>query len=256
MSIKHVLGILTLLAALAVTHAAFAGDARDPAAPGLGSPGLRGAGDDAGAKAGAVTPAAVAVARLTLASQLAEIGRETGSPFALTAAAELFASADVRNSALKKERTEGGETPAVGSRPADEPATDAKTLFAEAAELADAASNAPLAAQIEERAAAVASSRGTAVGEGGEHRDRVNPYATDVYRVRYRGGELARATARADGRHDIDLYVYNEYGNLIAFDDGLGSIGVCIWTPTSTSDYFLNVKNVTGSQVSYVIYTN
>ncbi|MDR1315001.1 MAG: hypothetical protein LBQ12_15245, partial [Deltaproteobacteria bacterium] len=93
-------------------------------------------------------------------------------------------------------------------------------------------------------------------GYGGRHRDRVNPYATDVYRVRYRGGETARATVTANGRYDIDLYIYNSAGNLVTYDNDSTSIGICAWTPSRTRDYYLNVKNTTSRYVSYLIYTN
>jgi hypothetical protein len=233
--------------------AAFAG-AAVAQAPDDSGPGLTGAAAPDAEKSGTATLDSDAVARLSVAAQLVAAGRATGSPYALAAAAELFASAGVRDSSMKKERTEGGEAPEAGSPPTDEPVTDAEALFAEAAELANADSNRALAAQIE-AAAAAAGSR-SPVGTSSRHRDRVNPHATDVYMVRYRGGETARATAAADDRYDIDLYVYDESGGLVAFDNDLTGVGICSWKPGRTGDYYLKVKNTTGSHVSYLIYTN
>jgi hypothetical protein len=246
MRILTAIGVLSLLAAAAFSQ---------PASAQAGRPGPEtgGAVADA-AKPGAAGPDADAVARLTLASRLAAVGRETGSPFALAAAAELFASVGFRDSGLEKERTEGGEAPASGSSPTGEPAADADALFAEASALAGAASNQALASLIGQAAAAGGSRR--LAGRSARHRDRVNPHATDVYRVRYLGGAAARATVAADDPYDIDLFVLNSNGNLIAYDNDPGSIGVCSWLPGRTGDYYLNVKNMTSSQVSYLIYTN
>jgi hypothetical protein len=207
---------------------------------------------DAG-NAGADTPDSDAVARISLGARLAAAGRETGSPWALAAAAELMASAGVADSERAKAGVEGDPAP-EGAVPTEGPVTDPAALFSEAAALAKAASNEALAAQIDERAAA-AGSRSPA-GRSVRHRDRVDPYATDVYSVRYRGGETARATAAADGRYDIDLYVYDDSGNLITYDNDLTSIGICTWRPARTGDYYLGVKNATEDWVTYLLYTN
>jgi hypothetical protein len=270
MSFKTVLCTLGLFAAVAYSQSALA-----QAAPADDAPGKRGAadtaapaGDDAPGKRGAADPVAEdaakpeaaasatvdALGRAALAAQLAAIGRETKSPYALAAAGELLATVGTGGTEPAKEKTEGGEAPAAGAQPTEEPVTDAKALFDEAVALANAASNAPLAAQIEQTAAAAGSR--APVANYARHRDRVNPYATDVYRVRYRGGERARATVQADYRYDIDLYIYNSSGNLVAYDNDSTSIGICTWNPSRTRDYYLNLKNTTSSYVSYVISTN
>ncbi|MDR1035113.1 MAG: hypothetical protein LBT40_00635 [Deltaproteobacteria bacterium] len=248
MSLKTLFGILAMFAALALVQTAAAQDG--PADP--NAPAMRGS-DEVG-KPGAATPDSGALDRLAVGVRLAAIGRETKSPYALAAAAEILSTVGATDADRKKEKTEGGEAPAAGAQPTAEPVTDAKALFAEAAALANAASNAPLAAQIEQTAAA-AGSRGTVVSYA-RHSDRVNPYATDVYRVRYRGNETARAVVEASYGYDIDLYVYSNNGNLVVFDNDLTNIGICYWTPARTSDYFLNVKNTTSSYVSYVISTD
>jgi hypothetical protein len=206
------------------------------------------------AKPGVSSPDTDAVDRLTLAAQLAAVGRDTGSPLALAAAAELYAASSVKDKDQEK-AVEGGEAPVPGAKPSALPTTDSKTLFAEAVAAAREASNEPLALEIE-KAASNAGTRQPVPGAGGRHRDEVNPYATDVYSVRYRGGEPARATVIADGTFDIDLYVYSSSGNLVDYDNDATSIGICSWTPSQTRDYTLRVKNTTGSYVSYLIYTN
>ncbi|MDR3153758.1 MAG: hypothetical protein LBW85_05665 [Deltaproteobacteria bacterium] len=172
----------------------------------------------------------------------------------LAAAAELYATTAVKDADQSK-TTEGGQAPEAGAEPTPVPASDAAALYAEAAAAARAASNDALAESIEKTAAAIGT-RQPVPGQGGRHYDRVNPYATDVYNVRYRGGEVARATVRADGRYDIDLYVYNGSGQLVAYDNDATSVGICSWVPSRTRNYSLRVKNTTGSYVGYLIYTN
>src|SRR5687767_171535 len=51
----------------------------------------------------------------------------------------------------------------------------------------------------------------------------------EVYQVRFRGGELAEVMAEGDG--DIDLYIYDEQGRLVAEDDLDDFLPVCRFRP-------------------------
>ncbi|MDR1312107.1 MAG: PPC domain-containing protein [Deltaproteobacteria bacterium] len=214
-----------------------------------------------------------AVSRLTMAAQLAEEGRRTGSPMALAAAAEIMNSTEVTDMGAVKTADAGGmargasepsaEAPAgpPADGTGDAPAAEAPALgsgaelFAEAAALARSASNEPLAVELEKSASSVGS-RQPAAGHGGRHRDRVSPSTTDIYTVRYNANELARATVIAGGNYDLDLYVYDPAGTLVAYDNDSTSIGICAWTPQETGDYRLRVKNTTSNFVNYLIFTN
>jgi hypothetical protein len=191
---------------------------------------------------------------VTLAFVLAEEGRAAGSPMALAAAAELFASVSAEDPARTK-ASEGSPAPAGGAGAAPEPAADSRLLSAEAAAAARARSEEALAVQTELSAAA-ASGRQALGGLIGRRRDEVAPFGTDVYRVTYRGGETARATAMADRRYDIYLYVLDAFGNVIDHDNDAKSIGACARTPDIADDFTLKVKNETGSSVSCLIYAN
>jgi hypothetical protein len=258
MRFNSALPFLTLLAAASLTCGAHA-----QGGPPEQTPGMRGASDGPPAAAApavpdpsktAVTDDARAVERLAMAARLAASGRLTASPYAIAAAAELYATT-VSAETGREKASEGGEAPAADAQPTARPVTDPQALYAEAAAAARAASNEPLAGQIELQAQAAAS-RQSVPGSGGEHADRVNPHSTDVYRVRFRGGEMAAATAVADPEYDIDLYVYDDAGRLTAYDNDLTSVGVCLWNPPSTGEYTLKVRNTTGSYVTYLIYTN
>jgi hypothetical protein len=193
---------------------------------------------------------------MTLAAQLVEQGRKNKSPLALAAGAELYASVGVKL-ADRAKTSEGGQAPAAGAEPAPVPAPDAAALYAEAAAAARAASDEALAEAIEKSASAAGSRSSESGGYARGHRDRVQPYATDVYVVRYAGGEDARATVAAiDETDDIDLYVYDGDGWVAALDRNESGVGICVWVPEYTRDYTLKVINRMGSQVDYLLYTN
>jgi len=58
-----------------------------------------------------------------------------------------------------------------------------------------------------------------AVGGPRANTTRVNARATDVYTISFRCGETARIVVDGDGDTDLDVYVYDEFGNLITKDD-------------------------------------
>jgi hypothetical protein len=60
----------------------------------------------------------------------------------------------------------------------------------------------------------------TARPVGGDitHFDHVLAHSVDTYQVACWGGEVTRIDVCGDGDTDLDLYVYDEYGNLIASD--------------------------------------
>jgi hypothetical protein len=254
MRLKTPLCLVGLLAALALSLPAAA--RRAPAAPEDGAAAAGGgAAPDAARPDGKpkASAGADAVARLYLAARLAEQGRKSKSPLALAAAAELYAAAAVKPGAPQKTGSDGAQAPSADAGALPEPVDDAAALYAEAAAAARAASDEPLAETIE-KAAAAAGSGQPVTGSG--TRARANPYGTDSYIIRYKGGEIARVVVRADGGYDIDLYVYDGDGRLVAYDSGDASVAICSWVPVYTRDYSVRVKNPAGSYVIYFIATN
>jgi hypothetical protein len=75
------------------------------------------------------------------------------------------------------------------------------------------------------------------------------------YDITYRGGELAQALAVADG-DDVDMEVFDSYGNLIEWDRLDDDEPYCSWTPSRTRTYRIVVKNCEPYAVSTVIRTN
>jgi hypothetical protein len=71
----------------------------------------------------------------------------------------------------------------------------------------------------------------------------VPPYSSNVHYIDFRGGELASIAVVGDGGTDLDLFVYDEYGNLVASNNE--SMGTCSadWYPRYTSTFRIEVVN-------------
>jgi hypothetical protein len=95
-----------------------------------------------------------------------------------------------------------------------------------------------------------------AVGGPRSNTTRVNARATDQYTIGFRGGEAARITVAGDGDTDLDLYVYDEFGNLIVKDDDNTDYCVVSWTPRFTGPFTVRVVNRGGVYNQYRLTTN
>ena len=82
-------------------------------------------------------------------------------------------------------------------------------------------------------------------------------YATVAYHGEYfRGGELAVIAVEGDGDSNLDLYVYDENGNLIASDTGTGDFCVVRFTPRWTGAFTIKVVNRGYRSNVYSLSTN
>jgi hypothetical protein len=88
------------------------------------------------------------------------------------------------------------------------------------------------------------------------HRDTVRAYRTDVYRTTFVGNEEAVISVSGDGDTDLDCYVYDANGNLIAYDDDGSDECYVSWTPRWTGEFLLKVVNRGGVYNRYVLRTN
>lgn len=78
----------------------------------------------------------------------------------------------------------------------------------------------------------------------------VNAYTTDTYTVTFKGGEEATVLVSGDGDTDLDLYIYDENGNLIESDTDSLDTMLCSWTPKWTGKFKIKIKNL-GSVKNY-----
>ena len=98
-------------------------------------------------------------------------------------------------------------------------------------------------------------SRG-AVGGPKYNIDCVRAYGTDYYTVRFEGGRQAIVTVIGDGDTDLDLYIYDQNGNLIDSDTDYTDNCVCTWTPRWTGNFRIKIVNRGSVSNCYVLNTN
>ena len=71
----------------------------------------------------------------------------------------------------------------------------------------------------------------------------VSAHSTDVYHVNLRGYESTLITLRGDHDTDLDLYVYDENGNLVDSDNDYSDNCICEVTPKWTGNFTIKVVN-------------
>ena len=204
-------------------------------------------GNNVAEKAGTTSESADAVHQLYLADAVADYGHEARNPMALIVAAEMMAQAGARD--VEKAKTSEGKGTA-GDKAA-KPERDVASLLGEARALSG--QNAALLAAIDRVAASESKGRSNGPGEVSE---RVLAGDTDVYTVRFNGGEEAAVLVVGDGDTDLDLYVYDENDNLVCDDADSTDTMLCEWTPRWTGDFTVKIKNLGSVYNAYEMVTN
>lgn len=82
-----------------------------------------------------------------------------------------------------------------------------------------------------------------AVGGPKQTVDRIDAYSTKSYAAMFRAGEQAVIILVGDGDTDLDLYVYDENGNLIAEDEDSTDRCVVTFRPRWTGWFTIKVVN-------------
>ena len=81
--------------------------------------------------------------------------------------------------------------------------------------------------------------------------------STDSYDlVKFDGGDYAEVYTEGSGRSNLDLYVYDENGNLICSDTDLSDIAYCGWTPRWSGGFTIKVVNRGTNSNKYALITN
>lgn len=197
-----------------------------------------------------------------VAADLAQYGYENEAPMALLQAADMLIANPMENIESRKvdddanqfalEKGEGAEGEKV-----QKAQITPEQLIADAKEKA-AGDEAILAyaAKIEEKLAAAAGATRGAVNGPYEHYDRVYANTTDTYTIRFRGGEFAEIGVVGDGDTDLDLYVYDEYGNSIVYDNSYSGSCYVSFYPRWTGAFKVKVVNRGGVYNNYCLLTN
>ncbi len=187
-----------------------------------------------------------AIQSMAMAQQLASIGVESGDPILLIAAARLASQVAASETTLQPREPE---------RPGDGEVTvlhSAEEMLAAARDLAGDRQD--LIGLIDDVAAE--GSRGSIYGAG-YYDGYVDGYQNVYYDEAFYGGEQAIVTLQGHNPSDIDLWVYDEYGNLICSSTGYSSYETCSWTPAWTGNFTIRVENEGHARGTYyTLWTN
>ncbi len=206
--------------------------------------------DDVPASAKAASPGTRAVDVVALAADLADHGYSTNSPLSLLTAAELLMQASPTALTGKQ----GTTMPAVTAKSGPAVTFEPGAMIAAARSMAgDNTSVMALATQLQNRLAA--GSKG-AVGGPRSTVDRVLSNTTDIWEIRFRGGEIGSIRVDGDGDTDLDCYVYDASGTLVAYDNDLTDYCILDWYQASTGAIRLEIRNLGDVYNEYILSTN
>ncbi|MGP1275455.1 MAG: hypothetical protein ACQRW7_08560 [Caulobacterales bacterium] len=182
---------------------------------------------------------------LAMSQDLYAYGVDARDPLALIVAARIRQGVEVEDREYEVDE-QGGEP------------EDAEIEFASAEDMLDEArvlarGDEALASLIEEVEADASRGR---VGGPGRDTGWVGARSTTSYNVTFRGGERAAIWASGPGRTDLDMYVYDQNGNLICRHIDYSDRMSCFWTPRWTGTFRVQVRNLGNVGVSYNIVTN
>ncbi|GAB1415270.1 hypothetical protein MASR2M117_06760 [Paludibacter sp.] len=199
-------------------------------------------------KKGEIVAPSPAMQTVVLAGQLAKYGYENNSASALIQAAELYLSAGMTE--FKPESFVQGKGKETSK---DEYVShDPKQILADARTLAE--SDKTLLAMID-KVEKTTPTRG-AVGGPKEGYYKVAAGGSDIFTVKFWANERATVAVSGDGDTDLDLYVYDESGNLIVKDDDYSDDCIVNWTPKWTGQFTIKVVNCGNVYNRYAIVTN
>ncbi|RMH17795.1 MAG: hypothetical protein D6698_07905 [Gammaproteobacteria bacterium] len=189
-----------------------------------------------------------AVEDVATADRLVAYGDAHRDALSLIAAARILKASGVRHARATKKTEGSGKKDAQHKEDKDQTVAG---ILARAKQYA--AGNKALIALAEDVAASSTKGR---VGGPGRATSRVYGGYTDTWTITFEGGEPAIVAIRGDGDTDLDFYVYDENGNLIARDTDGTDYTLLRWTPRWTGKFYIKVKNLGHVYNQYVIATN
>ena len=211
---------------------------------------------------GSQSAEASSVAVLNQAGDLVRYARQTESPVAMLAAVQMINRVRYQDGAQrvgtkKSDENKGGSESAPASAQAKErPAVtfDTQKLLAEAKGWAQG--NPQLLALISAEAAKHPTTTLGASSGAIVHHDTVLSRHYDDYTITFTGHELARVAVIGDGGTDLDLYIYDQNGNLITSDTDYTDQCLVEFTPIWTGPFRVRVVNNGYYANNYVLLTN
>ena len=193
------------------------------------------------------------VSALRVAMDLAKFGYETESPSALIEAANILASTPTQ--ALEATVEQGAEN-ANETEKVTKVQFEPKALVAAALELTE---NEHLIAMADNVTAKIeAQAEGTRGALGGPRyaNSSVSAHSYTYYNQKFWADDLAEILVSGDGDTDLDLYVYDENGNLIVSDTDYTDDCYVRFYPRWTGTFRIKIVNRGGVYNKYVLITN
>lgn len=193
------------------------------------------------------SPEGQMVADIAAARQIARWGRDHKDALALTTAAAILKATPTGGQAPK---ADGDRSQGAADKAEKGPAT-AESLLAEARALAG--QDQGMLAAIDRVSSDRARGRD---GGPGYVRERVMARSKDIYHIVFRGGENARIVVDGDGDTDLDVFVYDENGNLITSDTDGTDYCIVSWTPRWRGPFRVEIHNLGQISNIYTLTTN
>jgi len=192
-----------------------------------------------------------------LAIDLANYGYDNKSPLALIEAARIISANPFRTlTPVQSEPSSGND----GDKKQKHPEISVPTLISDAKSFA-AADKAVLAVitqteqAIQKQNADEVATRGRVYGPARVTR-RVYGNSSYIDYVTFEGRKLAEVLISGDGDTDLDLYVYDENGNLVGSDDDYTDDCYVSFVPRWTGTYKIKVVNRGSIYNQYLLLTN
>ncbi|MFK7787129.1 MAG: hypothetical protein AB8B56_18555 [Crocinitomicaceae bacterium] len=187
------------------------------------------------------------------AKQLALYGYSNNDPICVLTAAKMLIANPATT--LAPEKTESGtEDTAPEKENNIELNLDVVQLIGDARKMANG--NEVTMALANEIESTIPPSTKGAVGGARIVEERVNSNDYDIYYIRFYGNELAEVAISGDGDTDLDLYIYDESGNLIDSDSDYTDECYVSWRPKWTGSFKIKVVNRGSVYNNYVLGTN
>lgn len=86
--------------------------------------------------------------------------------------------------------------------------------------------------------------------------DRVEANDEVTYSEIFKGGDPAAVAVSGDGDTDLDLFVYDEAGELVASDTDLSDQCIVAWVPAKTQRYRIVIRNLGDVYNAYKMIAN
>ncbi|MCD8291937.1 MAG: hypothetical protein LUC91_10620 [Prevotella sp.] len=196
--------------------------------------------------------ASESLSAIRLASDLLRYGYNNKSTLALVDALQIFSENPTQNLNATREGSVVDTSESEGK--SAEVAYDYETVLADAKKFAEGDAN--LLAIIDNIDAEAKGSQRGAVNGPSLHYDSVNGNSTDTYSISFVAGYLAEILVSGDGDTDLDLYVYDSGGHLIAKDDDYSDDCYVCWVPAWTGRFIVKIVNRGRVYNRYAIATN